>query len=813
MSAVLKYQRAVQQEEPVGTFIPYSNHVTRNALKLKTGDFVVTLRMQGAAHESADAQDINTWHEQLNGFMRNIASANVALWSHVVRRKFFEFPGGEFETGFARDLNEKYRASISAEPSLVNELYLSIVYRPQPNKAFKLLDALSSKSASELAEHQADSLAALQELTDTALAALDRYEPELLGCYSHRDLVFSEVGEFLKFLVDGEWRRVPVTRGEMSHSLATARPFFGKGGLMSLKGPTRTQYGAMLAIAEYASPTCPGLLNELLGMPFEFVLSQSFTFIPKQAALSRMQRQHARMVNAGDVAVSQVEEIEQAMDDLMSNRFVMGAHSLSLFIRADNQKDLSDNISDAGAALSDAGIKWARQEAGMAGAFFAQLPGNFAYRVRVGEITSRNFAGFSCFHNYPIGRIRGNQWGDAVTVFKTTSGSPFYFNFHKGEDGADAKRAAKMDPNHRDLANTLIVGKSGTGKTVLQLFLLAQMLKFNRPPKTKLSGVFFDKDLGGSIAIPAMGGRYFAIKNGVPTGWNPFQLPATESNLAFLEKFVRRLVQRADNPLTTEQEKEIYRAVHGVMATPPAMRRLRNVLQFLPQGDPEGLHARLSRWAGRGAPLEWLFDNDADKLNMDGVPVIGFDVSDFLENDETREPTMMYLRHRIEALYDGRRVATFYDEFGHLGKDADFQDLIDNRLTTVRKLDGLLVLGTQMPKQVLKNPISDTIVQQTATKIFLPNPEADHDDYVYGFKLTEREFEIIKGFGEKSRLFLVKQGGNSVVAELNLRGFDDDLAVLSGNAVTSPLAARVIAAVGTEPAAWLPVFHKERKAS
>ncbi len=814
MGAAYKFAAEAKNEEPIASFLPYSSHVTKNVVKLNTGDYLMTIRMQGAAHESADALDINVWHDQLNNFMKNIASPNVALWSHVVRREYGEYPGGEFAPGFAADLNEKYRGHLAGQRSLVNELYLSIIYRPQPVKVLKVLDFFGSKSAEEMAERQRDELEALSEVVDNALASLDRYEPEVLGCYEVNGVMFSEVREFLAFLVDGEWRRQPLTWGEISQSLATSRPFFGKGGLLSLKGPTSIQYGAILTIQEYPSITCPGILNDLLGMPFEFVLSQSFTFLSKPVALGRMKRQHARMVNAGDVAVSQVDAIEQAMDDLASGRFVMGVHSLAIMIRAKAQKELSEYISEAGKSLGDAGIKWAREDAGIAGAFWSLLPGNFSYRPRVGDISSRNFAGFSSFHNFPIGHIRHNQWGHAVTAFRTTSGSPYYFNWHKGEDGSDAKRAARLDVNHKDLANTIVIGKSGTGKTALQMFLLAQSLKFDNPSVrngNKLSAAFFDKDLGASVGIRAMGGRYFPLRNGVPSGWNPFQLEPTEQNLAFLEKLVRRLVYRADRPLSPTEEKEIYAAIQGTMKAPKPMRRLGSVLQFLPLGNPEGLHARLSRWAGKNAPLGWLFDNPEDTLDLTDTPIVGFDVTEFLPNDETREPTIMYLFHRLEALLDGRRVPIFFDEFGQLSKDKAFQELVENKLVTIRKQDGFVIMGTQMPGQVVNSPIAGAIIQQTAAKIFLPNPEADHDEYVHGFKLTEREFEIIKGFGEKSRLFLVKQGGNSVVCEFKLKGFDDELAVLSGNTATSNLAEKLVAELGPEPAKWLPEFHRIRK--
>lgn len=811
MGAAFKYAEAFKNEEPTAAFIPFSSHVTQNAVKLTNGDYIQTIRMQGAAHESADVQDINSWHDQLNGFMRNIASPHVAVWSHVVRREYGEYPGGEFEPGFCRDFNEKYRQHMAKEKMLVNELYLTIVYRPQPVKAAKWLDMFGKKTAKEKQQQQLDEIEAIEDVTSAALSALDRYEPELLGCYEHKGVMFSEVVEFLAFLVDGEWRRFPLPRSEIRDVLATSRPFFGKGGLMSLKGPVHTQYAGIVTIQEYPSLTCPGILNEMLGMPFEFVLAQSFSFLSKPVAVGRMKRQQARMENAGDVAVSQIQDIDDALDDLTSNRFVMGAHSLCIIIRAQDQKALNDHISDAGAALSDGGMKWAREEAGIAGAFWAQLPGNFEFRVRVGDITSRNFAGFSSFHNYPIGRIRHNQWGDAVTMFKTTSGAPFYFNFHKGEEGADAKKAAKLDPNHKDLANTVVIGKSGTGKTVLEMMLLAQTQKFSQPEKGKvLSCVLFDKDLGASVGVRAMGGRYYPIKNGVPSGFNPFQMEPTPNNMTFLEVLIKQLVKRDGFPVTPKQEREISQAIIGVMGAAKHKRRISAVLEFLDPTDENGLHIRLSRWC-RGGALGWLFDNTDDTLKLDDCAMVGFDVTEFLDNDETRTPTIMYLFHRIESLIDGRRIPIFLDEFWKLLDDDAFQDLAQNKLVTIRKQDGFLVMFTQSPKQVLKSPIAYAIIGQTATKIFLPNPEADYDDYVNGFKLTQREFEIVKELGEKSRRFLIKQGQNSVVAELNLRGFDDELAVLSGNTATSNLAEKLVAELGDDPAVWLPEFHRIRK--
>jgi len=809
MTAPFQFFKVLKNEESASSFIPYSSHVTKDVIKLDTGDFVKTFRMQGVSYESADTQDLNIWHEQLNGMLRNIASTRVAIWTHVVRRQYNEFPGGKFNPGFCHDFNEKYKSFMANQKMLINELYLTIVYRPQPNKTLSLFERFQKKNKDELELQQRESIEEIEDLSDMVLASMDRYEPDTLKAYEYKGNHFSELLEFLGFLVNGEWRRFPMPRAEIKHILTTSRPFFGKGGTLALKGPSKTQFGGIIVIQEYPSSTCPGIFDDLLHLPFEFVLTQSFTFLSKQVAAGRMMRQQARMVNAGDVATSQIEEISKALDDLISNRFVMGIHHMALLVRAEDPKRLKEHIAEAGVSLSDNGIKWAKEEVGIAGSFWSQLPGNFNMRIRVGDITSRNFAAFSSFHNFPIGRLKNNQWGDSVVMFKTTSGAPYYFNFHKGEEG-DAKKSAVLDPNHRDLANTVVIGKSGTGKTVLELVLLAQAQKFHRPEEGKpLTCVLFDKDLGASIGVRAMGGRYYPLKNGIPSGFNPFQMKPNPKNLTFLETLIKQLVKKEGFPITPKQEREISEAISGLMSASKEKRNMSGLIQFLNPREDNGIYVRLQRYC-RGNPLGWLFDNRKDTLDVDNTTILAFDVTEFLDNDETRTPTIMYLFHRIESLIDGRRIPIFMDEFWKLLSDDAFQDLAQNKLVTIRKQDGFLVMFTQSPAQVLSSPIAHAIISQTATKIFLPNPEADRHDYVDGFKVTEREYEIIKELGERSRRFLIKQGGKSIVAELNLRGFENELAVLSGNTRTSNIVEDLVQRLGDDPAVWLPEFHKIR---
>jgi type IV secretion system protein VirB4 len=96
----------------------------------------------------------------------------------------------------------------------------------------------------------------------------------------------------------------------------------------------------------------------------------------------------------------------------------------------------------------------------------------------------------------------------------------------------------------------------------------------------------------------------------------------------------------------------------------------------------------------------------------------------------------------------------------------------------------------------------------------LPNPFGARRDYVEGFALSEAEFKLVREeLAPESHKFLVKQGHDSVVVELDLAGLDDELAVLSGRAETTAVADEVIAEVGSDPAIWLPLFQRRRRPS
>jgi type IV secretion system protein VirB4 len=781
--------RIKAREVESGVYLPYLRHVTEHVVSLSTRVLIATIRLSGVSFETADAADLNDLHAKLNLTLRNIADERLALWTHIIRRRATDYPKGTFHSDFARELDEAYRARLVSDTLYGNELYLTLVWHPGRDAAERASLFFSRLGRAQPAGGEVDvlGLKKLEDVSRDLLAALDRYRPRRLGLSERHGVLFSEIGSFLQELVACERLPFPLVQGPIGPALYANRLIFGRE-TIEIRGPGGSRFAGMLAFKDYPATTRPGLLDGLLAAPFELVMAQSFAFLGKAEAKTVMTRKQNQLLSANDLAASQIDELNAALDDLESNRFVMGEHHLSLLVLADAPRALLDKMSQARRILADAGAVVAREDLGLEAAFWAQLPGLFKYRARAGAITSRNFAGLTPFHAYPSGKAEGNHWGPSVAVLKTASGSPFHFSFHVG-----------------DLGNTFICGPSGSGKTAFLTFALAQA------EKLKCQLVLFDKDRGAELFIRAIGGSYLALKSGRPTGCAPLKsFELTPSNIAFLGALVRKLVSVEGRPLSVADEQRIDNGLLALRDMPRHERSFSALRVFLGQRDTEGIGARLERWC-KGQALGWALDADEDVISTDSH-AFGFDMTEVLDDPVIRTPLMMVLFRRVEELIDGRRIIIAIDEFWKALGDEAFRSLANDGLKTIRKKNGVMVFGTQSPRDALASPIAHTIVEQCPTQIFFPNARGQARDYVEGFHLTKTEYRLIREeLSTESRRFLLKQGHDAVVAELDLKGVDDALAVLSGRTATVELAERLRAEVGDDPAKWLPLFHQRRK--
>lgn len=777
------------REFPEAEYIPYKCLWNDRTILTKNDDFIQVVKFGGYSFETADDEDVDIRKGIRNLLFKGIGAGQFSLYFHTIRRRQSVFDKGDDETGlppgFARYMEQSWREKHRNHQSFVNELYITII-RKKSVEGMAFVDGVLKKMKQQT-ENAAwevamkDAYEELEEMSNRVVTTLRDYKPEVLGSYTTEEGTYSELLEFFTRIINpGVNTRVLLPSMELDKYLSVNRLYFGQRAI-EIKSSTGSRFAGMLSIKEYGQQTSATMMDGFLQMPFELVITQSFSFIDRQNAINSMKIQQGRMIASNDVAVSQIAEINEALDDAMSGKIGFGKHHMTVLCIDDTPKSLESSMSMALTELSNTGVIPVREKVNMEPCFWAQLPGNIDFAARRATINTLNLASFGSLHNYPTGKMKNNHWGDYVTVLDTTSGTPFFFNFHV-----------------RDVGHTTIIGPTGAGKTVLMNFLCAQAVKFN------CRMFFFDKDRGAEIFIRALGGHYTIIDPGKKCGFNPLQLEESGENKTFLGDWMKHLVSVNGEVISAEDVAQINEAIVGNFKLKHEDRTLGNVVPFLGLAGPGTLAGRIGMWHGNGSHSN-VFDNPVDTIDFTKNNIFGFEMAELLKDAPSLGPVLMYVFHKINLSLDGTPTMIVLDEAWALIDNDIFAPRIKDWLKVLRKLNCFVIFATQSVEDASKSKISDTLIQQTATQIFLPNLKAT-DVYRSHFMLSQREYTLIKTTDPTTRFFLVKQGVDAVVARIDLSGMDDVINVLSGRAETVLLLDEIVNEVGEDPLDWLPIF-------
>ncbi len=785
-------QKASALDPCAGDRLPYAGHLDDHTVMTRSGDLIQMIQVDGVAFETADSETLNHMAAVRDVVMRGIANSNLMLYCHVIRRQVTAELSGAQPEGFVRDLDDAWQQQLRGKRLYINDIVLMLVRRPARGK-IGFFDRLTKwgNGTRNSAERLADQTRELREL-DAArtnlLSALSRYGPRLLGRYQGASGICSEPLEILSALYNCEMQPVLEPMGDAGHYLPYKRISFGLDAL-ELKGASAntSRFGAIVSIKDYPAYTAPGMLDNLLRLPHELTMTESFAFIDRQIADERIGLALRRLRATSDETTTLRQGLLGAKDDLTGGAAAYGEHHLTVHVRAMTLAALDAAVADVQASLADIGAVAVREDLNLESAFWGQFPGNADFIARKALVSTANLSGLISLHGFPIGMPEGGPWGEPITVLETTSSTPYFFNLHSG-----------------DLGNFTLIGPSGSGKTVVLNFLIAQAQKFY--PRT----FFFDKDRGAEIFIRAIGGHYDVLRPGTPTGFNPLQLPENATNQAFLRQWLSQLLTPAGGQLTADENAIIASAVDANFGQPTEYRQLRYLVELLAGGARPirgDLASRLAPWYGSGEHA-WLFDNSADQLNLD-TRTAGFDMTALLDNPTLRTPAMMYLFHRVDERLDGSPSMIVIDEGWKALDDDIFVRRLKDWMKTIRKRNGVVGFATQSASDAIESKIAATIIEQSATQLFMSNPKAQASDYCDGFGLTAHELDLVRSLPEHLRCVLIKQGGNSVVARLDIGNMPDAITVLSGRESSVRKLDELRRVHGDAPSEWMPILLKD----
>lgn len=421
--------------------------------------------------------------------------------------------------------------------------------------------------------------------------------------------------------------------------------------------------------------------------------------------------------------------------EVRQDRARCGWLTTSVLVYADSPERLSLSCELVLRVLEKSGLVFVREREGALSALCAGIPGQMSEPVRWHFVEASNFTDVAPLITFDSGEPYHPFFSEGKpepappnAVFRTRHNTPFYFNYHIGQ-----------------LGHTLLIGPSRNGKTMLQMFLESQFLKYEN------SRIFnIDKDFSLKPQTLLMDGEYIDLdpgKGGIRM--NPVSMAGDEMGRVWLVGWLDRLLSYRGQRPSDQEINIVAAAVKRIAGVPGA--RLTSLLSQL----PEGLRVRLAPWC-EGGPWGTYFDNAEDNFSLSRImttevgSLINAGLTDVV-NAYTE-----YAFYRIERFLAERKqeelgpTMVYFEEAGFLLDDEIFASKARDYLMTLAKKRAFLVMTAQSPEPFITHPkLGAAVRDNVATIIFMPNAQAGHGDrdlgmkYKLAFGVNDNHLELI----------------------------------------------------------------------
>jgi len=747
------------RETRLAHMLPYVSLVDDQTVRTRVNELFQCLRLDGVNSYTTD----DAYLDKVTAlFARIIAQLGpeFSYYVHKVSKAIapeLEPVGGE---GFAGEVDRAWREKLATSGLRDKTLTLTVIHRP-PSKSF--LPFLNRSAPERFKAETKKRLRRLNEAVNVFASGLADLKPRVLSATS------GELVGFLGALNTGQ--ELPLfpasTYGFLSFNVANTRVTFLEDHFELSEGVVGHRYGKSFTIGEYSEATSCTMFD-MLNLPVDMIVTHSFTPINSNLMAGRIKRQKRQMQASQDAALSLMEALDIAADDLEAKRQSFGEHHMVVTIFCDTLDELQTISAEIVNAAAAEGVKMIGERVAAKAHYLSQHPGNQPKRVRASAITNRNFADFAAFHRTQLGKAAGDlPWGKVITMLPTPEQSAYRFSYH--EQGSPDKEPTS--------GHTLIMGRPGSGKSVLSAFLMTQARRAG-------ARIFvFDYRLGMEMAVRANGGSYAALKAGQATGLNPLWTEVDDRGTAWLSDWLGTLLYRADKPLTPVQTYRIQEVVRqNANATDPALRNWKDFASLFVSTDDGGdLHQRMLEWTSDGR-YGWIFGQSLeDTFSLEG-DVVGFDLTGILDSESEKErmAVLSYLFRRVEREIEDRRPTIIViDEAWKALDNAYFAERLSNWLVTARKQNTVAVMMTQYASQLERTRTGKTIIEAVPTQILLPKIRAHASDYAM-LNLFEKELDVLLNTGSNSRLALIRDDRGSVVVDAVLSALGPNLIILGG---------------------------------
>ena len=518
----------------------------------KSGDLGCALKIDGIDAESLDHAGRDYVVKRLEAALRSL-DEKTRLYQVLFRHNRPEIPHAEYTNPLVRAAVEQRADFLAAKADRLYsvEIFWIVMVDGSYTKT-GLLHALS-----QLPQHPRSSLRDLRALFSSNRERTLLYaQIELPGA----EKAFRLVRRFVNF------RPSKIEQSRL-HGMQHLDWQMCDSELEAHRGHLRMDdfYVRVLTLKELPSETRPLLLHDLLAVPANFHVVTEWHPVDNARARKEINKRRRHHHNSKSSFLSNLQDQKQAgpreelVDDSKEAAVAelgealialgmegksFGEFTLTVVMYDEDRVKVEHAVAEFQKLFTQHDGLLYEERYNLLNAFFATVPGNKQFNLRKQWALNSNYADLSFLFTVDA----GSQWNahlerEHLAVLETAHATPYYFNLHAS-----------------DVAHTLLLGATGSGKSFMLNFLLESLQKYG-----PLTFIF---DLGASYETltRVLGGTYLNVGLKSPGfSINPFSLEPTHENLNFLYLFTRVLIEaQGKYALTPEEEKALYAAVERV---------------------------------------------------------------------------------------------------------------------------------------------------------------------------------------------------------------------------------------------------------
>jgi type IV secretion system protein VirB4 len=534
------------------------------------------------------------------------------------------------------------------------------------------------------------------------------------------------------------------------------------------------RYIGVISIDGFPLASDFGMLKALCSLPFEYRFSNRFISYSKVessvklALLRRLWIQKRKsflsmLSSSANTEVDKdaeemVENVDEARKSMAQQEHNFGALSSTLIIFDDSIKALEDKARLCLKLFESLGFQGRVESLNATDAYLGSLPGHSIENLRRAMVS-------------------GEVVADLLPLHKNYCGERYSPNPNYGKSAPNLMSVVSKDRERsylnlhvKDLANCLVVGPPGSGKSV---FLGATLLSLLKYEGMKIFA--FDKGQSFYALSRYLKGNHLSLDEASSHRFCPLYDLSDNSKISAGAKFVEKLYEYAGKELTDSERQLIFRTVELLSQQSSKRHSLTDFYNLLNNSELKLAISNYLVSVNPDSPLDGTSNPDLD------AALTVFECGSFFESgNKNLYPVLDCIFSLINSeIQKVKCSAIIIDEAWLMLSNSYFCAQLLSWIKTVRKHNTVVILATQSVNDFARSKMLEDILDCVKTRIYLPNADIKSPTLMelyskLGLNDLQRE-EIFRGV-PKQDLFLHKEGN---FMQFNLALSESELKLLS----------------------------------